>query len=1497
MAGDIEQRIKVLITELNKIAEASDITENQLKRFTQVLEAIGGISGQFAPKLSKVATVINQVAGALANVGASESYINRLRNTLFELTREYDKFGAAQRQLQKLAGLPPAERMAGMMEFRRQRNIQEEYYRKAAMTITPEQAGRMTADQIRDEIGARATALRLADEMQRRVLQIAVNERQATLEVQAQREAFRELVNQIKAEVEAERELARIREEAAFAQTPEGKLQQLRQLALERSLQQQREDLAARGRQAQIPEPIPLREALAPYEAFIPGGETGIKNLQTRLESLGVTQVNSIRATRELSNGITSMSVSMTESSGAVVRGTVHMDRFGNVLRDTSRRFRGFADAVGTNIIKVTQWAAATGIVYGIIRQLNQVFKEIIQIQRQLADVQVALGASQGNLNTVFEEALNIANLTSSSVGGVVEAYALAYRATGSYTNEAERLAVTNNLLQESMILSKLAGIDQATALDTLTGALRQVGMELDQGRDLLDKWVFVSRQANVSLDTLAQTYSIVGSTAQGVGIEMEELNALAATLAEATGLSATETGNAIRGIISGFQSATAEQTLARFGLATRDATGQLRDFMDLYLELAKLTQSGVLSDRDISEIAQAVGGGYRRAAQVETLFKNNQRVLQLTAEQAQAGGAATEALEIKMATLESAITRLGNAFTKFAQTLGEEGGFLNVITTIVDAMTGFLNVITELVGGLGKATPAVLAFGAAWAVLASKRGQDIFKGLIGAPAPGFMTGAAMRFGTPLAEQQLLSARLAGVTGGPGIAGAYTVGGAFQSLRTGLGARLGGLDPLSLIAPLLIAGSAIRTGITEEEPLEFGRAATSIVGAIVGGIVTAGNPLGIAAGSAMASSFYQGLIQFDDDLAAWWAEIVRKGEEEADSGEETGKAIEDSFGFGARLIAGVSSMLVEGFQWLSATGQGGLFGTGVLSRRGQEEVDPRAFLTGLAMQRTGIDVGLGDNPFLRWLVPEDLAEQVMDELNRQLVDLKLEGVGLEDSMTEVIENLKGTVGPVFDDFIQDMQRKLVLGDISLPEFIKIPQTMNVNQLATQLATLTTAADFAGLNLDIQEFSRFIMELDNATRDYVVTVSYDVIKALAAYKEEIKLNGYYTQRATELQEDYNKKLQFYKEMLPAIQQQQQLAQVPRLQVFDVGRATPQQVQMATSLAKQFQRAYFLALADGNEELADLMEEQVEPILLRYGEGLGQRFGESIAVGAQYMTEAFQTLGFEDLLEDVQFQFQDLRDSLTMGQIPELMERYSKVVGTFQTYFPQYEVEESDLGLITKDGLTTVHADLTLLNLAMQDLIDVNEQQLEGVWNIPAGMTAMVAWSSLFSREIVAGTTTSAFEDVFTEERKDKAVAMEETNTLASLEASLLELNEAIAGYKQLLEMGPEALGMHEYLATQDELQQAELQKTALLEQIAMAQLSGGLGLTPTGDVNMVDQLREALTIQNKIELNANIRLVVDGRTLANIVKQYLFEDLVSAADKVSGTGSGDYVVGR
>ncbi len=1556
--ADIKDRIDGLIKAMRDLAEESAISESDLKKFVTVLETLGGGTGQFAPKMSKIATAIEEMSTALAGVGASESYVNRLKISLMELAKSYERTGAASQKMQSLKGLGLVGREEGMAAFRREEAIQAAYFQKALVSTTTRPL--TPGIDIESQIGARATSLRLADDMQKKLLQQAVAEKQVTLEIQAQtaaREAQRlAFMDQpglgqryakiiearqpaapitpeqiridqdaqyeaLKQEAitprrqlfdpstqEAEREAEAIRRlamevqklEEAYSKTYSGRLQAGREKALQ---QAEREaalvKLTREGKEAKGTQVRPLREALVPFEGFIPGGEVGIENLQAKLEGLGVTQVNNVRASRELSNGITTMSVSMTEASGALTRGTVHMDKYGNVLRDTSRRFRSFSDAIGTNIVKVTQWAVATGLVYGAVRQLGQVFKEITEIQSKLAHVQIALGQSQGDLNQVFEEALNVANLTSSTVAGVVEAYAVAYRATGSYAAEAERLAVTNNLLQESMILSKLAGIDQANSLDILVGALRQTGRELDQGRELLDKWVLVSRQANVSLDTLAQTYSIVGSTAQGVGIQMEELNALTATLAEATNLSATETGNALRGIISGFQSATSEKTLARFGLATRDATGQIRDFMDLYLELAQLTQSGILSDRDISEIAQAVGGGYRRAAQVETLFKNASRVQQITALQADAGGSAAEALEIQMATLESAITRLGNAFTKFAQSLGDEGGFLGTVTKIVDGMSGLLNVITELIGGMGKMTPAILAFAAAWAVLGSAKGQDLLKGLIGKEITGVGAGLLGRagIGPSLAEQQMMQARAGGYYAMQPAA-PMTVGGAFTGARGGVQSKIG-VDPMGLIVPALIAAGAFggAAKMRKEDPvgagLEAGRGISSVIGAIVGGIVTAGSPLGIAAGSVMASSFYKAVVQYEDDLAGWWQEILRKGDDPDRDDEEAAEAIEDSFKIGARAYAGLTSIIGNAATFL-ASGRWG-------------DMDARAFMTGMVQQREGRErfgrpeegdrPGIMEAPFMLFadlLLSDATVEEVSEKLNEALAIDEID-TGIADAMAQDIKRLKPILGPVIEEFMAEAQRELVLGDLTLQEFIKLPQDIDTTKLATQMAKITTAADFAGMSIDVKDFAGFILQLDETTRNYVGVLADDVVNAYKKWQTEIIENRGDLEKLAEVEADYYEKRGRYQQMIPAVRQQFELQEIDRPQVFQAGRMSQAQVAMAAKAAQAYTKSYYMEITKGNEEQANLMISQLEDFLIQHGEGIGASFGATIGgTTIAAMTQAIKDYNFESLLQDVDFGFQDLRDSMSMGDIPDLMSRYQKVVGTFQTFFPDYDVEEENVGLITKDGLTTVHADLTLLNLAMQDLIDVNEQQLEGVWNIPAGMTAMVAWSSLFSRD-VGGGGGFADGDVFTEERKDEAV--EPVSVLEGLEAKLAQLDATIAGYQALLEMGPKELGMQEFLASQQDLVGLTSEREDLLQQIALTQLGQGLGITPVGDVSVAEQLREALTIQNKIELNANIRLVVDGRTLASIVKQYLFEDLVSAADKTTGTGSGDYVIGH
>jgi hypothetical protein len=116
-------------------------------------------------------------------------------------------------------------------------------------------------------------------------------------------------------------------------------------------------------------------------------------------------------------------------------------------------------------------------------------------------------------------------------------------------------------------------------------------------------------------------------------------------------------------------------------------------------------------------------------------------------------------------------------------------------------------------------------------------------------------------------------------------------------------------------------------------------------------------------------------------------------------------------------------------------------------------------------------------------------------------------------------------------------------------------------------------------------------------------------------------------------------------------------------------------------------------------------------------------------------------------------------------------------------------------------------------------------------------------------------------------------------------------------ERVLSLPAQQVGMQERLAMRGELETTKGKRDELTQQLQAMQLSQTLGIQQQPGTSVVDQLREALTVQSKIELNANIRLVVDGRTLANIVKQYLFEDLTSAANKSAGTGGGQYVVGH
>ncbi|KKL44760.1 hypothetical protein LCGC14_2362450, partial [marine sediment metagenome] len=424
-----------------------------------------------------------------------------------------------------------------------------------------------------------------------------------------------------------------------------------------------REIVSGRGLQA------PLSElAKNPFwTQGIPGGQKAIESVRKELEKLGfslndISQV-SVDGTRQ----ITRYSGALTDAGGKTTNLSLVTGKYGNILRSTQKNFRNFASAIQRNVIEVIKWTVAIGLVYGTMQKFQELLTQAIQTQARLADVQVALGASVGNLNIIFENAAVVAREMGTALTEVIEAYVLALRAAGRYTDETERVQKATQLLRDSMILAKLSGVEQSLALDTLVGALSQTGRELDQGVELLDKWVAVSKEANVSLGTLAESFAITSTAAENVGIDIDKLNGIIAAVAEVTTLSATEAGNAVRAFVSGFQTAEAEKALGRYGIAIRDARGELLSFIDVIETIVERQELGIITDRDVARISESIGGGARRGAQVNAFIENYSRVLELSVVSANASGDAQEALAVKLDTVETAITNLSNAFTELS--------------------------------------------------------------------------------------------------------------------------------------------------------------------------------------------------------------------------------------------------------------------------------------------------------------------------------------------------------------------------------------------------------------------------------------------------------------------------------------------------------------------------------------------------------------------------------------------------------------------------------------------------------------------------------------------------------------------------------------------------------------------------------------------------------------------------------------------------------------
>jgi TP901 family phage tail tape measure protein len=1041
------------------------------------------------------------------------------------------------------------------------------------------------------------------------------------------------------------------------------------------------------------------------------------------------------------------------DESGINRRFDTYVSPSGRASPGISNQFRSFGQGIARDIGELTKWSIALAAVYGPMRKLQELTQIMIENQTRLAEAATSVSSAFIGQDEIFNAAAEAAQRAGESIDGVIDAFTLAYRAAGGGSSEMERFATATELLDNALILSKLSSLDQATAIDTLAAAMRQTSGELTGSIELLDSWVRVTKIANVDLASLATGFAVLGDAAEAAQINSDELNGILATIGETGVASGRELANTARAIVAGFQSDQAREALEQIGVAVEDTTGKARPFLEVMQELSNLRQTGALDETSFSKLTLALGGGTRRQAAYATFIENFSRVREVAQESANASGDAQAALAKQLETVQTSLTRLGNAFQELAQAMGTEGGFLDIITLSVDGMTGLVKILDDLTGLLGKATPAMLAFVAAAGVL-KYRGQGGIQTALGNLGAGIQR-----------DPELL--RLAQYGGGN--IGAVPAQGRFgqigQSLLGSTGIGAGGLQGL-----LVSAIPAILNFTNKEDRYGKTKGGADLIGGLAGGILGAFTPLGpvIGAmiGTAIAETFVNATIARRTDIFGYQAPELGPKTAGTDSVSDLDAALKEAEINLYKSIGGGNESLGK-FLSSGATKTAESLVDRV--NAAIKEQDPEALsrifegkfgeankklLTNIGLSPQTIEQAFKGGQQIEFK-PEYVAfTQASKEAQEQFRAAESAraargGTPLDEStaFSAAVDANRTAFEPLLKRLEEASRNQLrtdrVEGDVRGAEYGRRTSALEgfdtkalqyYTALGDQVDRLTGGAEDASTAFDV---------LNNV----IVFGSEDALPQLTALEGEIqniinllsdpKLNADAlgdlggVDAAEEL---LRQKQEDFADLLADANQQALLSQlkIPGVE-GDINKPLSQGdfglvQERAKSLQDEFYQGFLQIPDDMYDALKDSWEEWAQIV-----EDSGDVFFEKVSeIDPQFFQQAMQQLLEENKLKSQeQNPFGIQQVDLESSRLGELQGLISYFTNYLSTNFPQYQQNPEDVGVIFNDYVTAVlHGDNLAIKLALEKLVDLNQKQLDGMYNIPEGATFWVPLTAAY-----------------------------------------------------------------------------------------------------------------------------------------------------------------------
>ena len=374
------------------------------------------------------------------------------------------------------------------------------------------------------------------------------------------------------------------------------------------------------------------------------------------------------------------------------------MKQLGNTVTSTNSVFGKLKDTI-TNTFSASR-LSMTGFLAVLteVHKAGQNAKEtIIELDKAVTDLSVATNMSRESVSSLLQTYNDYAKELKSTTLDVSQA-------ADDYLRAGKSMSESQELIKDSIMLSKLGQIDSSAATEDLLATMNGFDMSIKEVGEALDAMVAVDLQAATSAGDIATALKYCSSSADVAGLSFNKLTAMISGVQDKTQQSAETIGTFMNTLLSRYRNvkigqfvdddgedlSEVETILGSLNIQLRDSNQEFRDFETVIDEVAA-------SWNDYSSVQQAAiakaFSGTRQQNRFIALMEGYSKVLDLTEVAADSAGTAIDKYN---KSYENSLEAKQNALQASFESMIMNSDFSEVYSGIIDATTALVDFINK---------------------------------------------------------------------------------------------------------------------------------------------------------------------------------------------------------------------------------------------------------------------------------------------------------------------------------------------------------------------------------------------------------------------------------------------------------------------------------------------------------------------------------------------------------------------------------------------------------------------------------------------------------------------------------------------------------------------------------------------------------------------------------------------------------------------------------